>query len=121
MRQLSAEPERRTAPRYFLELPTILEWQDEQGPHVCGGFTRDVSLKSLRVMCAGAPPISTSVSVRVVLPAPNRSNRDVQIRGAGEIARVLGDHEGLGVAISAVLDLPDMGESEEDFSLAAPE
>ena len=112
-RQIEVELERRTAPRYLLQLPTILEWQDEQGPHVCGAFTRDVSAKGLRVMCADAPPLATSVFVRALLPIFRNSNEQVEVRGEGEVARVLGGHEGPGIAIAAVLDLPDMDDREE--------
>ena len=93
-------------PRYRLQLPIILGWKDETGAHVSGGFTRDVSVKGVRLTCPDAPPMNTSVTLEVMLPPAHPSSPPAaRLRALGRVARQLGPAEGIGVVIEAELNI----------------
>ena len=109
----TVESERRSIPRYRLQLPVILKWWDGEGLHVKAGFTRDVSVNGLRVMCADAPAVATPLEVQLLLPALNDSaNTPIEIQSSGRVVRRLGVAEGFGIAITAQLDLGQLEDEE---------
>jgi hypothetical protein len=62
--------ERRRTVRYNLCLPLVFEWTDAGGILIQEpGFTRDISTGGLYVTCAKSPPINSTVSLRIALPA----------------------------------------------------
>jgi hypothetical protein len=117
-RESHFEEERRSTPRFNLQLPVILEWQDSLGAHVVGGFTRDVSISGARVLCAEVPSLNSSVEVQVLLPTGDTSRSAVRLEALGKVVRVLGD-EGRGIAITAGLKI-DGDTTAESYSQHTP-
>ncbi len=79
---------RRSAVRYRLRLPVIFHWTDGE-EHTEGGFTSDVALDGALIISSRCPPLGTEVRIEVLVPAPNRREKEIRIECLGKVSRVI--------------------------------
>jgi len=96
------DADRRQASRYRLQLPVLFTWADDREVHTQGGFTRDISVNGLLIVCPLAPPPRTTMRIEVLLPGLGHMPEN-SIRARGQVVRAFESNKWRGVAIAAQL------------------
>lgn len=78
---------RTSAIRYRLHLPAIFHWNDG-GEHTGCGFTNDVGVDGVSIVCTKNPPVGTNVRVEVLLPSPSNNAEDIRIECQGKVVSI---------------------------------
>lgn len=89
--------EKRAVSRYQLSLPVLVRWRGGE-THTCGGFTRDVSIIGLFVLCREELPLNTTVEIEILLPT-SRKLPGTAVKTTGRVIRTHGENEGPGFAM----------------------
>lgn len=108
--------ERRTSPRYHVELPVHVAWKDAKGKrHKAEGLARNVSMSGIFFVVPQAIETHDPVQVELVLPDEITHRGEVRVKFTARTVRqeIVGDGlraETRGVAVAAELETRDAGE-----------
>jgi hypothetical protein len=97
--------EKRAVPRYRLNLPVLVRW-DQGGTHTCGGFTRDVSTNGVFVLCSEELPLAATVQIEILLPSSGQVP-GTALKSTGRVVRNYGESEAAGFAIEGQFGQPE--------------
>jgi hypothetical protein len=95
--------------RYGLCLPLVFAWTDQSGTLIQqAGFTRDISTAGLYVSCSSPPPVESTVSLQIVLPANQGILREsLSLTATAQVVRSASTGEVSGFAAVGELAIPD--------------
>jgi len=92
--------ERRRASRFQLRLPVVTHWTNDVGQmRYGGGFTKDICLRGVFVVCSEPPPKGTIIAVAVAVPSVRSGSQELQMQTVGTVVRVEQGGSTIGYAI----------------------
>ena len=91
--------EQRKAVRFNLFAQVICQWQDPSGQNQESvGWTRDISTLGVFVVCPSTPPVGTTVSLKIRLPALERNRlQRLNLEAKGRVTRATDTNQGFAV------------------------
>jgi hypothetical protein len=107
MPRLIEESPGRSHPRFQLEAPVLVRWDDGGSARQTQGSSRDISASGIFVVCSTLPAIGTEIQFEVQLPPVSEGTRGMQLRSTGRVVRLAGPGEEPGFGARAELASAD--------------
>jgi hypothetical protein len=91
--------ERRIPARFRLLFPVVFHWKEEK-PYSGVGYSRNIGLGGVLIVSSYCPPLGSQIEIDVVVPAFDRSPKEILFRHTGRVVRIQPTEDLLGFAVA---------------------
>jgi hypothetical protein len=97
---VSPRLERRSPARFRLLFPVVFHWNEESKEYSGVGYTRNIGLGGIYIVTSYCPPVGSRIRIDVVVPAFDRSPKEILFRHTGQVVRIQPTEALLGFAVA---------------------